>query len=175
MKKDTGLALSDIKGPLENLLNNLHGKHGDYWLEALKKMLRREELPELPVNLKKSFVSFDSRKRADSKLQEIVRYLKTIPVIHTVEICDESEDGDILNINVYPNLMNFIHDENSADDALFVLKMNHEVDRSSSSGENTDSTFETFCLDHYESLDEFCKAMIELGQKYEESIPKIPC
>ena len=47
MKKNTGLMLSEVRGLLNNLNDNLSGEYGDYWLKTLKKMLRKEKLPEL--------------------------------------------------------------------------------------------------------------------------------
>lgn len=41
-KKDTGLMLSTIKGPLANLLDNLSGANAGYWLKVVKKILRGE-------------------------------------------------------------------------------------------------------------------------------------
>ncbi|QQR50317.1 hypothetical protein IPF86_00125 [Candidatus Nomurabacteria bacterium] len=41
-KKDTGLMLSTVKGPLANLLDNLSGANAGYWLKVVKKILRGE-------------------------------------------------------------------------------------------------------------------------------------
>lgn len=42
MEKMLSLALSDIRGPLNQLLVNLEGEHGQTWLKQFKKFLRKE-------------------------------------------------------------------------------------------------------------------------------------
>lgn len=45
---DTRLTLSDVRGPLTDLLEKLEGKDGEVWLRGLKKFLRKENPWEGP-------------------------------------------------------------------------------------------------------------------------------
>jgi len=45
---DTRLTLSDVRGPLTDLLSKLEGKGGEVWLQGLKKFLRKENPWEKP-------------------------------------------------------------------------------------------------------------------------------
>lgn len=46
---DTRLTLSDVKGPFKDLLDKLGGEEGEEWLEALNKMLRKENSWPRPI------------------------------------------------------------------------------------------------------------------------------
>lgn len=175
MSKNTGVALSEIKGPLTNLLNNLSGEHGYYWLSSLKKMLRKENLPERPTEIVQSLNPL--RVSAREKLEKLAEYLRSIPVIHEVTICDIDEEGDLLNISVLPNLRFFIEGTvgEGFDSPLFWLKSDHTVQKGKTTEMDcTDKIFDNFCKqDQYENIIEFCNAMIELGNRYEASVPKV--
>jgi hypothetical protein len=114
---------------------------------------------------------------AREKLENLADYLRSIPVIHCVKICDVDEGGDLLDIHVVPNLISFIegHDPDS-DSAMFCLTIDHKViSFPDTQTKLTDHVFDEHCSGkNYENISDFCKAMIELGEKYQESVPKIP-
>lgn len=49
--EDTQLALQDVNGPLTAFLQKLGGKHGDEWLQAFKRFLRKENPWPKPISL----------------------------------------------------------------------------------------------------------------------------
>lgn len=54
MSSDTRLSLSDVRGPINDLLEKLEGKNGRTWLQELNKFLRKEnpwETPETFIEL----------------------------------------------------------------------------------------------------------------------------
>lgn len=174
MQENTGLTLSEVKGLLANLNDNLSGKDGIYWFEALKKLLRKEEIPLRTIEVIKTLNPL--RLSAKEKLEKLSEYLMTIPVVHKVTICDEGEEGDILNINVLPNLMSFVRGTISEDfdSPCFTLAKNHEVFLCKvTDSDEIDGTFNTWSQEDYESIDEFCKALLELGKMYEQSVPTV--
>jgi hypothetical protein len=176
MKKDTGVLLSEARGPLQKLIENLSGKNGSYWLDALTKMLRQEEAPKPPSEVVTQLKSVDSRTRANEALEKLAEYVRAIPCVHEVYICNEQEGGDLLNIGVYPNLMTFVHGETTGDDETFTLRINQKVILigNTPSSRETDAMFEKWYKKEYENIDVFCKALFELCRMYEESVPQIP-
>jgi hypothetical protein len=46
---DTRLALSDVQGPLKDLIDKLTGENGDTWLKAFKLFLRKQNPWEIPT------------------------------------------------------------------------------------------------------------------------------
>ena len=178
-KKDTGLRLSLVKGPLTTLNNNLSGEHGDYWLTALKKMLRQEEIPQPPPEVKKLLDGLNSRVRITEKIEKLKNYLNSIPVVSEVTICSSDEDGDLFNITVYTNLNEFIQKDKHFDKALFTLHMDNTVDGVGISSEIKDKTFKEWENSYQENfskgmnLDSFSKALWKLVEMYEKSVPEI--
>jgi len=170
MKGNTGLMLYQIRGPLNNLLDNLSGENGNYWLEALKKMLRKEETQKkLPAEILAITEALNSRENANIEIEEWVKYLNFIP-----SVCEanSSEDEDLIDINVYPNLASFLHEDKDADTALFVLETNGCVRRTAKSGERTDDVFDKWCKNSYENISSFYRALIELCKMYKDAVPK---
>ncbi len=176
MKKDTGLMLSKIRGPLNNLLDNLSGEHGDYWLKALKKMLRQEEIPEPSAEIIEQIKPLDFRTKSNEKIKEIADYLKKIPTVESVHIC-EDDDMDLININVYPCLTDFLHKYDKKDSAYFYLKTDGAIKIGGVDLKDTDATYDKWCKKMKPkdgmSLKDFCKALIELGKMYEETVLQI--
>src|SRR5688572_29482362 len=121
-KQNTGLTLLEVWGPLTTLMARLLGKNAKYWLTALNKFLREGELPQPPAEVLQE-ITPNSRKTAHAKLQKIVDYLKTIPTVHDAKICVDDDD-DLINIEVYRNLPDFLHETKDIDHALFVLTGN---------------------------------------------------
>ena len=121
------------------------------------------------------------RVSARVKLEKLAEYIRTIPVIYEVTICDIEEDGDILNISVVPNLISFIKGcDPDASMPLFCLTKDHTVTAFSVTEmeHDTDHIFGEHCGDenyekNYENISDFCKAMIELGKKYEDAVPQV--
>ncbi len=177
MQKDTGVTLSEVKGLLANLNDNLSGKDGNYWIEATKKLLRKEEIPPRPPEVIKNFNS--QRISAREKLQEIVDYLNTLPAVHEATLCSEDDGGDLISIHLYNNLITFINGYTNNDTPLFSLGSDNIITRIGGGAEDdlADYTFKEWVEDTntfaYDSINKFCKAIIKLGNMYEKSVPKV--
>ncbi len=167
-KKHTGLMLSEARGPLNNLLDNLSGENGDYWLEALKKLLRKEEIPKLPKKVLSYAHAMNSRDDIAEKIEEWMDLILSVPSVIYANNCDKD---DLLDIEVLSNLADFINADYDHDAALFTLKSDGTVKRQSRSGERTDITFEKWCKDSYENISVFYDALLELSELYRNVIP----
>ncbi len=169
-----------IKGPLINLLSNLSGEHSEYWLKALKKMLRKEEIPQPPPEVLKEMKSYDFRTAALERIQEIADYLKTISTIKEVCLVDDEHDLiGLINIGVYPNTTDFFREIKNQEHAPFYLNTDGNVQVGKASEKDIDATYEKW-VEKYSfkenkslPLKDFCKAVIDLGLMYEEAILKI--
>ncbi len=174
MKKDTGLLLSEVRGLLNNLNDNLSGDHGDYWVSALKKMLRKEEIPIPPKEVIEALKSCNFKKFADEKLEAVIRYIKDIPVVCNVERCEENDD-DLINICIYPRLNMFLHGnkDTKLDTALFTLSSDGVIrEVGGLDMQDMDKTFKAWEVDDW-SLKGFINSLLELTKKYEEAVPQI--
>ena len=172
MEKNTGGVLpKGTKGPLVNLLINLSGENGDYWLDSLKKFLRREKLPEPPIDL---FIQdLETRNRSKEKIKQMIQCFEAVPVVKEVKEFDE--DLDIINIFVLPNLTCFVRDisEEHQQNALFCVRPNGRVIYYDDGGVDIDKIFKKWCKKEYPDLHVFYQELIRLGNLYEESIPEI--
>ncbi len=168
---NTGLTLSEIKGPLDNLLDNLSGEHADYWLDAIKKLLRKERLPEPPADV--AFTKgLNTKIKALAKLKKWINFLNTIPVVYRTEICRDYLQ-DLIDIEVAPNLLSFLHSPKDEDKALFCLKkVDGSVEYFNDSSAETDEIFDKWHENKYKDIYTFFKALIELGEMYEKAVPE---
>lgn len=180
MEENTGVALSQVKGLLANLNDNLAGKHGDYWILALKKMLRKEELPKPPSEVLMELNNTNPhREKMKEKVKSIAEYLHAIPVVAEVYILQEKDDDvDLVNISVYASTRNFIHKNKTSDTSGFYLQTDGKI----RVGEqffiknrgDIDEIYEKWCkqfkIKNTLILKNFCAALIELGKMYEKAI-----
>ncbi len=177
MENNTGLTLSQIKGPLTNLLENLSGEHCEYWLGALKKLLRKEKLPNPPDEVLKQMESYDFRTASLQKIKHIADYLKNIPTVNIASIVDD-EDRGLINIGIYANVTDFLRQIKDQDDASFYLQANGKIKSGSVDEKDADETYDNWYEKYFKEsemmdLKDFCKAIIELGQMYEDAILQI--
>lgn len=170
-KKHTGLMLSEARGPLNNLFDNLSGEKGAYWLDALKKLLRKEKLPELPTNVLAFTKTLNSKEDAKQKLEEWVSLFNAIPSVYRARVCDEDDEIYLIDIEVSSNLACFIHGNENEDKALFSFGIYGSVDRTGASGEITDVTFNKWCKNEYKDLYTFYKALLNLSEMYQKVVP----
>lgn len=170
MKENTGLMLSEVRGPLKNLLDNLSGENADYWLNALKKMLRKEEFSKTPNNSKEFIAELDFREKSMKKLEEWIELLNALPAVCEASICSDGNKG-MIDIEVHPNFNQFLNNEKNRDGALFLLLTNGNVERIAVATEITDETFNKCFKNIYKDIYEFYKALIKLGEMYYEAIP----
>ncbi len=81
------LLLCDARGPVEDLLQKLSGEEGKIWLEALKKMLRKENPWGIPIQFNWSSVyeTLDMSVEDDSEIANLAisetEGLWTVPVL----------------------------------------------------------------------------------------------
>jgi hypothetical protein len=170
-KKHTGLVLSEARGPLNNLLDNLSGENGEYWLEALKKLLRKEELPKMPTDLFMLTKALDSKQTASEKINEWVQFFNSIPCVYEAHECD---DEDLIDICISPNLAHFLHPDEMNDTALFTLGIDLSIRRigyDDPVAEITDDIFNKWCKNKYDNIYTFYKALLELCEMYENAVP----
>lgn len=170
MAKNTGLLLSEARGPLNNLLDNLSGEHAEYWLKALKKLLRKEELPEPPKEVLDLLASLDSRKIAKDKIDYWVKILQAIPAVCEVIISGPGEHC-LIDMFVYPNLADFLTENKEDNRALFTLGVDGKVDYIRTGKEITDDVFENWSKTVYIDIYTFCKEVIKLGELYQQAVP----
>jgi hypothetical protein len=176
--KNTGLMLSETQGLLKNLLDNLSGEHHDYWLKALKKMLRKEEIPEPSAEVLEQIEIYDFRTASIKRIEEIADYIRKIPTV-TETSMPEGDDFCLINIGIYINVTDFIYKLKDEDDATFSLKSNGEISPWGNNGiRHADDTFKNWYKKYFKDespmiLIDFCKAVIELGKMYEQSILQI--
>lgn len=171
--KNTGLMLSETKGPLKNLLDNLSGENGNYWLIALKKMLRKERVPKLSSEDLKLLMVSDSKQVIEERLVGWVNALKSIPVVEEVRICSKEEVGDLIDIGVFSNIRTFYYGrDEEIDYPLFVITTDFKVRHSKDDdGLETDKIYEGWKKDEYPDIYSFYKALIELSVLYKNAIP----
>jgi len=169
-KKHTGLMLYQVRGPLNNLLDNLSGENGAYWLEVLKKLLRKEEPPKMPANVLAFTKALNSKKIASEKIEEWAKLLNSIPSVHNVHICD---DDALLDIEVSPNIAHFLHNDEHEDTALFVLEIKGSIKHLDGAGEVTDTTFDKWVKDSYKDIYTFYEALLELCEMYQNAVPSV--
>lgn len=174
--ENTGLMLSQTKGPLTTLMNNLSGKHADYWLTALNKMLRKEEIPEPPAEVLEQMEKFNFQTVVREKLEEIESYLRTIPAVKRVYICEE-DDQDLINIEVYTTGTNFIRRYKEFDESYFYLKLNGKVVLSGVDND-ADFIFDEWLEKYFPNnenmvLKDFCEALVALGEMYQNAVLQI--
>ncbi|MEI7810457.1 MAG: hypothetical protein WCI41_02790 [bacterium] len=177
-KQNTGLTLSQVKGPLSNLLDNLNGENGEYWLKALKKFLRKEEIPKPPIGAFILFKGLNSKEKAKEKINEWINFLNTIPSVDEASEPQESY-GEFIDIRVSPNLNYFLNKNDNEDTALFSITTNGTIRSWKASGEKTDFIYDKWYKEIYKkekshcSIYSFYKALIKLGEMYENAIPDI--
>jgi hypothetical protein len=175
MQQNTGVMLSEAKGPLNNLMDNLSGEHSDYWLKALRKLLRQEEIPEPPPEVLKTLKSFNQRGMAKKKMDDLVNYLNTIPAVHRARLCDD-DTRNIMDIEVYANFASFLHGnkDSNEDQALFTLTQDRQVAIIGGVDHRIyDKTFDSFNAGRFSDLQAFVKALIWLGKEYVKNSPSI--
>ena len=176
MANDTGLMLSEARGPLNNLLDNLSGVHASYWLTALKKMLRKEEIPEPPLEVLEMMKKLNTRADTIERLEQLKSFFEKIPVVKVVELSEEDwGNGNIMSVGVYPNLIAFIEGENyNGDIAYFTIKIDGTVENTSSSNDyDKDQLFIKWEGDKadFRSHKAFVEALFELGSICKNAIP----
>lgn len=174
-KKNTGLMLSEARGPLNNLFDNLSGEHADYWLDALKKLLRKERLPELPTDDVSFVKGLNSKQKAQKNITKWIEFLNIIPsvfkaVIYNPNHADNGND-DVIDIDVHTNLASFLLNDVDAYQATFCLKMNGSIKYFDDSSPTFDVIFENWKKKSYPDIYTFCKALIELSELYEKAVP----
>ncbi len=175
-KENTGLMLSKVRGPLTNLLENLSGPHGEFWLKSLNKLLRKEEFPEVPKEILEELSN--PLKKSRKKLQETVNYLKTIPVVRNAEIDDDHTLPGIINITVQSTIKDFVSKatNNDTNGVLFYLdEKTGKIETVSYDEDDSDDIFNSWIENKFNGDDiaNFCKSLINLGKRYEEHITKI--
>ncbi len=182
MKKNTKQTCPKVGKLLNELNNNLSGKHGDYWLKALEKMLRKQRLPVPPAELIKIVDRSTIQKNIIGKRDLLVAYLKSIPVVHDVTIPSKEFKNSLLDIEVCPNFSCFLDPDkdHKGDSACFDLRMDGEVLLVNRDCKIFDSTFERrfkrwFKLEkkNKNNFRLFLKALIELGEHYKVAVPNI--
>lgn len=170
--------LSEARGPLAKLLENLSSEHGDYWLAALKKMLRKEKLPEPSAEVLKQMEAPDFRSAPLQKIQAIADYLSAIPTVTMVGIIDD-EERDLLNLGVYPNVTDFLRKIEDQDDAPFYLGVDGKIRAGKVEEKDADATYYEWHKTYFKenestmALKDFCEALVNLGEMYEKSILQI--
>lgn len=169
--------LSEARGPLAKLLENLSSEHGEYWLAALKKMLRKEKLPEAPAEVLKLIETPDFRSAPLQRIQAIAEYLREIPTVNFAHVVDD-EERDLLSIGVYPNVTDFLRKIKDQDDASFWLQANGTVKYHGVEEKDADATFDEWCKKYFNendtmTLKDFCDAVMNLGEMYEKAILQI--
>lgn len=176
--ENTGSMLfDDVRGPLTNLFANLSGKHSDYWLESLKKMLRKEEIPSPPIEV---LEAVQSKNKSKEKIEALINFLKSIPVVYDVEI-GSLHSSYFLDILVHPNVLSFSGLQEGVfhygrfylkDDFSFEYKKNFRLTRS-----KENEIFYAFLTDYegsYKNIEGFSKALYDLGIIYQKNIPETP-
>lgn len=172
--KKSGMMLSEFEGPLKNLLSNLSGKNGDYWLEALKKFLRKEDLPLPPIEVMKDLNP--TLVSAREKMEKLTTYLKSLTVVHDVyDVCG-SEEAELLIIGIYPNLRTFIDQQMPLGFGPVIFYVNSKFQVSGFYEKNDDFIDHIFRenisdTQSYPTITDFSEQMEILAKKYQESIP----
>jgi hypothetical protein len=172
---NTGLVLSKVRGPLNNLLDNLSGDHADYWLRALKKMLRKEELPMPPKEVQEFLEKLESKEILRQKLNEWISFLEKIPVVVKVEETNP-EDTDLLCIFFYQTTSLFLKAEKDSmtDFGMFMLKSDGTVYLLNDFENNVlDKVYKKWRKEEYSNLHEFSKALLELGNLYQSGVSNL--
>ncbi|MCC7436737.1 hypothetical protein IT402_02600 [Candidatus Nomurabacteria bacterium] len=173
-QNNTGLTLSEARGPLTNLLSNLSGENGAEWLSSLKLMLRGAK-PKLQSEVHKTVEKLYSKELAKEKVQGWGTLLMTIPAVHDIHIIEkDDEDEGIMNIMVHSCLGSFLHisEEQDWDTAVYYWEGNGTIIKGKFGGEKDDDpTFNTWSQDKYDSIVDFARALIELGDMYNKYIP----
>ena len=175
-KKNTGLAFSEVRGLLNNLNDNLSGEHADYWHNALKKLLRKETLPEPPPAVLEAINAISSRQNAQEKLDKVMAYLKTIPSVLGVVQCTHSGSNYLMTIYVQTNLNGFlINDTNSPYHETYILLIEGEVKIGrKASAHYMDETYKIWRQKvKTKNIMEFSKSLIALSAMYENAVPVI--
>lgn len=76
----TRLALCDVRGPLNDLLEKLSGEEGEMWLRGLNKFLRKEEawriFPQYPADGVEFVLTFNFDSREANPLEMMYRDLR---------------------------------------------------------------------------------------------------
>lgn len=175
-KENTDLVLSKVRGPLSNLLTNLSGRHGEFWLESLNRLLRKEDLPEMPKEILEEITN--PLKRSKEKLQETVNYLKTIPVVRNAEIDDEHTLPGIINITVQSTIKDFISKttDNETNGVLFYLdEKTGKIETVNYDEGDSDDIFDSWIEGEFDgdNIASFCKSLICLSKRYEKHITEI--
>lgn len=115
-----------------------------------------------------------SKVRAQSHYNHWVNFLKTIPVVYSVDKCAIKDgDVDLLTIRVIANLSSFLNDYDDENDqkAAFYFRENMKIDFASDGGVSEDEIFKNWVQDEYTNIDSFCKALINLCELYEKAVP----
>ncbi len=178
-KNNTGLALSEVRGPLNNLFDNLSGEHGEYWLTALKKLLRKEEIPEPPIKVLQAISKQNlHREKMREKVKVITKYIEKIPVVDEVHIIQqEDQDNDLITISVYASIATFFHNMEDCDTASFHLRTDGTMlvgNIESLREVDIDPIYQKWCeqfnVKGTMTLKDLCTALIELGKMYEKTV-----
>jgi hypothetical protein len=187
-KKDTGLMLSEVKGLLNNLNENLSGKDFDYWLKALKKLLRKEELPEPPVVPLVIFKDFE--KEVNQKIEKWIEALDKLPIVSIVER-QPKDFQTIINLVLHSNLKSMLSDSDedtldfmiASDGTIYKGDYYSERDGNQTNTFRPDSIFEKW-IDQFDVngsnllikngkvvfLNDFYNSLVELILSYQKGL-----
>ena len=173
MKTNTGLALSKVKGPLTTLNNNLSGENGEYWLNALKKLLRQEEIPD-PLDDLTPIIDV-LHKNTDRRVHDWMNLFRTIPAVLEVELAEDKWDGVLFIITISTSLKSFLSRSLFEDSMNYGIKPNGDLKDGGGSFGDTDVIHDKWCKDgSSQNISEFYEALIKLSKMYQDGLPKPP-